>query len=280
MYATVGIAGLGLMGGSLARALRRLPEPPRVVACDRDRAVLERALGEGAVDEVGSAEDVFACELVVLATPIGAAVELLRAHHAAAPASSTLTDLCSVKRPIVAAAEALGLGERFVGGHPVAGDHRGGFAASRAELYDDARVWLTPLPGGDAATDALSAFWRALGARPAVTRADAHDELMAWASHLPQVASSALGRVLGRAGTSPAALGPGGRDTTRLAASPPALWTEILLANADLVAGPVEALAETLAAFARALRERDGEAIAALMDEAVQWTKRREGDHD
>ena len=273
-FSKVGIVGLGLMGGSLARAIGRLPERPRVLAADRDRRVLDRALAHGVIDEIGDVSGLFeSCDMIVLATPVRAAVDLLRSHHACLGPGAMVTDLGSVKRPIVEAAHSLGLGSRFVGGHPLAGDHRGGFDSARAALYDGARVWLTPLEPGAAPTASLMQFWRDIGAQPEVIDAAAHDRLMAWASHLPQITASALGRVLGAAGISPSNLGPGGRDTTRLAGSPTTLWTEILLDNADLLARPLAELIETLGVLATALGERDANTIGALLGDAVHWTE-------
>jgi prephenate dehydrogenase len=271
-FSTVGIVGLGLMGGSLARALRRVASGPRVLAADQDAAAAQRAIGEGVIDEVLGAGEVFErAELVVLATPVTATVELLRAHHGRLRSGALGTDLSSVKRPVMAVVRELGLGDVFVGGHPVAGDHRGGFGSSRAELYAGARVWLTPDGAGVAELERLEALWRALGARPQRIGAAEHDELLAWASHLPQLAASALGITLARGHLAPSALGPGGRDTTRLAASPPPLWTEILLANADLLDAPLTGLLEILDTFAVALRERNGALISELLGEGSQW---------
>jgi len=265
------------MGGSLARALRRLSSPPRIVAHDTDARTLARARDDGVIDAAAGAAEIFSvCDLVVLATPVRSAVELLRSHAGDLGTGATVTDLGSVKRPIVEAARALGLADSFVGGHPVAGDHRAGFEVARASLYDGACVWLTPLDGGGEKADEVGTLWRAVGARPALIDAEAHDNLMAWVSHLPQITASALGRVLGGAGIERSMLGPGGRDTTRLAASPTALWTEILLDNADLLERPMAELIDTLGALATALRERDARTIGALLSDAVHWTEKPE----
>ncbi|HEY8470981.1 MAG TPA: prephenate dehydrogenase/arogenate dehydrogenase family protein, partial [Longimicrobiales bacterium] len=246
-FRRVAIIGLGLMGGSLALALRRLPAPPRIAASTADAADLDRALELGIVDDAARdpAAVVPEADLVVYATPVGATLELLDAHRELFAGDAVVTDLGSVKRPVVSRARALGLAGRFVGGHPMAGSHRSGLAAARPGLYDGARVWLTPaaVPGGapgdsaaaSAALDRVATLWRGLGAHPVVTTAEEHDRLMAWASHLPQLAASALAGALARAGVARTDLGPGGADATRIAASSPALWADILIHNADLL---------------------------------------------
>ncbi len=276
----VAIVGLGLMGGSLALALRRLPRPPRIVAASADAADLERGLARGVVDDAApdAAVAVADADLVVYATPVSVTLELLASTRERIRDDAVVTDLGSVKRPVESRARAVGLGGRFVGGHPVAGSHRSGLAAARADLYDGARVWLTPAdaesagdPAAAHALERVAALWRSVGAEPAVIGAEEHDRLMAWASHLPQLAASALASALARAGIALADLGPGGADTTRIAASPPALWADILRHNADLVHQPLNALQGALAELAAALERGDGEALEDLLALASAW---------
>ncbi len=276
----VAIVGLGLMGGSLALALRRLPRPPRIVAASADAADLERGLARGVGDDAApdAAVAVADADLVVYATPVSVTLELLASTRERIRDDAVVTDLGSVKRPVESRARAVGLGGRFVGGHPVAGSHRSGLAAARADLYDGARVWLTPAdaesagdPAAAHALERVAALWRSVGAEPAVIGAEEHDRLMAWASHLPQLAASALASALARAGIAPADLGPGGADTTRIAASPPALWADILRHNADLVHQPLNALQGALAELAAALERGDGEALEDLLALASAW---------
>jgi len=283
-FRRIGIVGLGLMGGSLALALRRLEEPPFLAAFSLDRDELAQAQAAGIIDHAAPdpAAAVQDADLVVYATPIAATLELLHAHRGLWPAHAILTDLGSVKRPIMRRAAQLGLGTRFVGGHPMTGDHRTGLAAARADLYELARVWLVPAespahahdrppnPGHDPLAR-LAALWRALGAQPAPIDADRHDLLVAWTSHLPQLAASALGATLQRAGIDPTDLGPGGRDTTRLAAASPDLWTDILLHNADLLARPLAELRATLDQLADALARHDPHTLHQLLERARHW---------
>jgi len=279
-FRRVAIVGLGLMGGSLALALRRLPRPPRIAAASADAADLERGLAQGLVDD--AAEDaavaIADADLVVYATPVSVTLELLASTRQQIRDDAVVTDLGSVKRPVVSRARAVGLAGRFVGGHPVAGSHRSGLAAARADLYDGARVWLTPAdadPARDAAAahalERVAALWRSVGAEPAVIGAEEHDRLMAWASHLPQLAAAALAGALARAGVALADLGPGGADTTRIAAGSPALWADILRHNADLVRRPLDSLRGALAELAAALERGDREALEGLLALASAW---------
>jgi len=227
----VGIAGLGLVGGSLARALTRAGYC--VVGIDRPavgrRAFRARAVAATAtIDEAARGAD-----LVVLAAPPRANRLLLRRLAANAPATLVVTDVTSVKAPICREAARLGL-PAFVGGHPMAGTESSGFAASSADLFHR-RPWI--LVTGKAPPRAVSmvrSLVRAAGGRPVVMDAIEHDRAMAFLSHLPQVVSWALLDAARRDGVASRHLevaGPAFRDMTRLARSPRPLWRQILTEN-------------------------------------------------
>lgn len=226
----VAIVGLGLVGGSLARALTAAGyhvtgiDWPLVVRAARRR----RAITEGATrTEAGASADV-----VVLAAPPATNLRLLRRLARVARPGLVITDVSSVKGEIAREAARLGL-TGFVGGHPMAGTEKRGFSASTAGLFQAAPWWI--VPGRDArATRTVRALVRATGARPITIDAAAHDRAMAFLSHGPQVVAWCLmeaargdpvaRRHLGRAG-------PGFRGMTRLARSPRPLWKDILEAN-------------------------------------------------
>lgn len=260
--ATAAILGLGLMGGSLARDLvaRRV----RVLGYDADPGVLHAALGDGVLH--GTLDDSLAgldeAGLVVVATPVDAVASLLSRLAPRLSAEAFVTDVGSTKQAIVEHAEGAGLGERFVGSHPLAGDHRSGWGATRDGLYAGVRVFITPGPrSAPAAVEAIEGLWTALGAACTRIGAEEHDRRMAWASHLPQVASSAVAGALWPAGLTPGDLGPGGRDVTRLAASSPEMWAAICLANAAHLEPAVAAVSERTERFLTALRARDADAL-------------------
>jgi prephenate dehydrogenase len=277
---TAAIMGLGLVGGSLARDLAGLGW--RVAGADRDPATIEAATAAGVVDPAfgagdGATADMPDVEIIVIATPVRAVAGLLRWLGAAAPTGAVITDVSSTKRSVLAAAQAVGLAHRFVGSHPMAGDHRSGWAAARTGMFAGAPVWLCHAGAPDAARDRVAALWTAVGASPRAIEADAHDRLVAWSSHLPQVAASALAAVLARAGVLEPDLGPGGRDATRLAGGDPELWCHILADNADMVTPALDALVHQLTQVAIQLRARDDQGVRALLDEGRAWADRSGG---
>ena len=225
----VAVIGLGLVGGSLARALTRAGH--RVIGVDRAsvrrRALAASAVAEAMADPRAAAA---AADVVFLAAPPRANRALLR--RLADVDRVVLTDVSSVKAGIVADARRLGL-RRFVGGHPVAGTEGAGFAASSADLFRG-QAWVLVPSADPRAYHAVRALVRAVGARPVALRAAEHDRVLGLLSHLPQVVAWALmDAVRGdrSAARRLALAGPGFRDMTRLARSPRALWREILAEN-------------------------------------------------
>jgi prephenate dehydrogenase len=234
---TVAVVGLGLIGGSIARGLTR--RGWRVLGVDR-AAPLRAALRAGAIAQgfrsvLPAARE---AQVVVLAAPPAANRRLLRALAAMRPRPGVVTDVGSVKGPICAEARRLGL-RGFVGGHPMAGRERSGFAASSADLFRD-RPWvLVHAPAAALSARLVTRMARALGARVKRMDAAAHDRAVAFVSHLPQLVAWALrdaargdavaSRHLDVAGT-------GFADMTRLGVSPRGLWREILRENRAEVA--------------------------------------------
>ena len=270
-FATVAIVGLGLIGGSLARALKVLPRPPRVVASSNSGHDLEMAERAGVID--GGASDpaplLPVADLVVYATPLNATLRLLGEHRGRWPAGAAVTDVASLKAPVEEAMRALGESARYTGSHPMAGGEGSGFAHSAADLFAGATVWLTGEGKGGAAVEAL---WRAAGARPRWTASAEHDQRMAWCSHLPQLTANALARVLERSGHQPSDLGTGGADMVRLAASSPEMWLPLL--EQSEVAGALRELARTVEAMAGALERRELAAIERWMRKTRAWRGR------
>ena len=267
---TVAIIGLGLMGGSLARDLWALGHP--VLGYDRDAATLEAARASGYIQEAPTSfRGIEDAEVVVLALPVAASLETLTAL-APRLRGPLVTDMGSTKRSIVAAAEAAGLADRFVGAHPLAGDHRSGWDVSRAGLFHGAPCFLCPARqarGGP--LEHATRFWRSVGADPQPMSAHEHDARLAWVSHLPQATATLLAAALARSSYPVGALGPGGRDTTRLAASSTAMWTDIFLENADQLDPGLDALGDALARLRTALRRGDRRELERLLGVAKAW---------
>lgn len=261
----VAVLGVGLIGGSIGLAARRLDA--EVVGCSRRPETVERALELGALDR-GAASVAEACEgadLVFCAGPVAALPEQAREALAAGGPGTVVTDVGSTKGELVAA---LGGDERFIGGHPLAGAETAGVDNARADLFEGARWYLTPTDRSSGLLyDKLQRFLTGIGARPQAIDARDHDRLMATVSHLPHVlanslvaeAASSLGSEDGRVPE----VGPSFRDATRVAGSNPAVWADIYASNRDAVADSVDSVARRLAEAAELIRAGDRGSLAA-----------------
>lgn len=271
--ARIGIVGLGLMGGSLARALKALPESPIIRAYSLHEQDLRTARAAGAVDESSNdaAEVAADVDLVVYATPLEATLGLLSAHEEVWRDDAVITDVVSLKEPLLQRMRRLGAAERYVGGHPMSGGVGSGFGASRRGLFQDVLVWLVRGDAERRAARLVTGMWEAVGARPAWTEADAHDRKMAWVSHLPQLVANALARALSEEGFGPEDLGPGGRGMTRLAGSSPLMWRDLLASTAPELAPALRAVGREITELARWLSDGDVESVADLMARTRHW---------
>jgi prephenate dehydrogenase len=273
---TLGLIGLGAIGGSVARQAK-LSGIPTIVGWSPEPAERAAAAQQGALDDAPprAADVARVSDLLILAAPPAANLKQLDAAAAHLKPGAFVTDVGSVKRAIVARAEALGIARRFAGSHPLAGTHRHGFDASRADLFRGAVVYVTPSADGADACREVAHFWETvLDARPVVMDAARHDAQLALTSHVPQIVASLLGDFLAAQAPKGASFGPGALDTTRLAASEPALWTEILLMNRDEVLPALRGLEESLGTVERALESGDAPALTAWLTRAAEWRRR------
>jgi prephenate dehydrogenase len=239
------------------------PDARREAGPDARRETELDARREAALDDV---------DILVIATPVRAAPPLLRWLAGAVPDRAVLTDVGSTKRSIIAEAARVGVADRFVGGHPMAGHHEAGWSAAREGLFHGATVWLCEsglVP--EESRLRVESMWREVGGQPQWIDAHDHDRLVAWASHLPQIVASALARALDRERIAPGRLGPGGRDATRLAGSDADLWTDVLLDNADLVAPALEGMAAELSRWRHLIRDSDEAGLRHALAEARRW---------
>jgi prephenate dehydrogenase len=251
------ILGVGLLGGSVARAARAQGLAREIIGVGRDRQRLAPALADGVLDGAVTdvAEGVRGADLVVLAATVLANESLLAQVWRHAADGALITDVGSTKRGIVHAAERLAATRplAFVGSHPMAGSEKSGYAIARADLFHGALVVVTPTETTDPrAVKAVTEFWEAIGARVVTLDPESHDRAVAAISHVPHVVAWALMDAVAR--FEPSALevaARGFKDTTRIAASDPAMWRDILVANADAVLA-------TLGGFRRALSELEG----------------------
>jgi prephenate dehydrogenase len=277
IFHRIGIVGLGLIGGSLALAARGIWPSGLVIGVDRNE-VLEQAAARHAIDVAASDLTIVSeADLVILAAPVLQNIQILRQLPDYIKKPVIVTDVGSTKRAIVETAAVLPPHFTFVGGHPLAGSTRGGIAAARTGLFVG-RPWLFTPDGGEAASgpagDALRRlfqFAEAVGAVPHAMDAGAHDHLVAFISHLPQLAASALMQAVGdAAGEQGLALsGRGLVDTTRLAGSPADIWADICASNADEIGPAIDTLIELLQRIRGRLHDR--EAITHLFDAANRW---------
>lgn len=237
----VAVVGVGLIGGSVAAGCKARGLAARVTGVDSNPTAREIARARGLVDAVEAApgDSLRDADLVVLSVPVGALARVLGTTARLLRDGTTVTDVGSVKRPVVTAAErALPAGPRFVGGHPIAGTEGAGPAHASPRLFEDAMCILTPTartdPGALAQTRAL---WEGLGARVVLMDAERHDAVLAATSHLPHVLAYALVGMLAEMEEENGPLfsygGGGLRDMTRIAQSPATLWREICLLNRD-----------------------------------------------
>lgn len=239
------IVGTGLLGASLAGAAKARGLFAHVTGVGRSRANLDTAVARGLVDE--GSTDLFAAvkdaDLVVLATPVVTAVSQLHEVAIKAP-KAVITDVGSVKGPIVKEAERAGLCHRFVGAHPLAGKAETGAGAADPDLFRGRHVVLTPdihTPG--ALVDDMRALWTAVDASVSVMKAEEHDDVLARSSHLPQMVAFVLAAMVD---ASPARadivklIAGGFRDTTRLAASDADMWVDIARLNSDAIADAMD----------------------------------------
>ncbi len=280
-FRSVTIVGIGLIGGSIGAAVRALDHPPHVRGVDVDPETLSRAVELGIVDEaLGSADAVemgwFSSngdDLVVLATPASVAEEWID-RLGDLGFTGTVTDVASTKQGVLRRAQASLTAARFVGGHPMAGSERSGVDAASKDLFQGAYYVLTPAEDTD-----MSAFRRvhrlvtSIGARAVTVDAGAHDEAVAVVSHVPHVAAAALVSLAkDRAGDKDdlLRLAAGGfKDTTRIAAGSPGLWTGILLDNADAVVKGIEDLRGVLEDVSLAVRAGDPTAVNSWLKSAA-----------
>jgi len=272
----VAIVGVGLVGGSLALALRRAGAVTSITAFDRDLQALERATALGVIDEAAQSvsEAARGADLVVIALPVRAIGPALHDVGLALEPHAAVTDVGSTKSEVVAIARAE-LRERFarfVPGHPIAGREASGVEAATAELFRGARVVLTPQPEtAPDAVDIVRAAWEAAGGRVTQLAAEAHDRIFAAVSHLPHLLSFALVSEIAAREEAAELFGfaaGGFRDFTRIAASSPEMWRDIALQNKAALLAELERYEARLAVF-RALIERgDGPGLERLMTEA------------
>jgi prephenate dehydrogenase len=282
MIERLGVIGVGLIGGSVARAARAQGWVATVAGVDADAGNLRKALESGVIDVAceNVADGVAACDLVVIATPVGSVESLLRQLKPVWSEHTVYTDVGSTKCDVIAAAERVfgTVPANFVPGHPIAGAERSGVEAAQADLYQGKRVILTPLPDTrPEAVRRVEELWRALGAKVSCMEPAHHDEVLAATSHLPHVLAFVLTEMLGRKDEQQEifqyAAG-GFRDFTRIASSDPRMWLDICLANGREIVPLIEQYREALRRAADLIANRSADELLALFANARQARQR------
>lgn len=274
------IVGVGLIGGSLARALRRAGAVGEVVGTSRREAHLRRAEALGVIDRFHPepAQAASGADVVVVCTPMGAMEAVFRALRPGLAPGAVLTDAGSVKQTVFRAARAAfgRVPPYLVPAHPIAGTEHSGVEASFASLFDGRRVILTPGAAADpAAVARVESMWRAAGAR--VDRMDAarHDRILASISHLPHLLAYALVDLAASGPEDGFRYAAGGfRDFSRIASSDPVMWRDICLENRDAIGEVLEAFAARIGGLADDVRRGDA---AALHERFARAKRARDG---
>lgn len=276
LFRKVAILGVGLLGGSLGQALRQRRVATHVHGYVRREASLAECRAAEAVEDVST--DLAAvtrnADLVVLCTPIGQMSALLARALPALKPGAIVTDVGSVKGPVVAEAEPLCLkaSARFIGSHPMAGSEKTGVSAAQPRLFEGAACAVTPTKRSDpAALVQVEALWRILGMNVIRLAPETHDALVAHASHLPQAIAASLAELVLDPSFAPeqSQLCAGGfRDGTRIAAGSPEMWRDIFLANRAPVVQAMDAFVGRLRMLRKAVRSGDTDRIATFLQRA------------
>ena len=269
-FERVALIGIGLIGSSLARLVRRDNLAEHIAVCARTHATLDKARALGFADSATT--DPRACvegaDLIVLCTPLGAYTEIARAIAPELRPGAIVTDVGSAKECVIAdVGPHLPEGAHFVPGHPIAGTEYSGPEAGFAELFEGRFCILTPPPGADpAAIERVAALWRHAGMTVQTMSARHHDRVLAITSHLPHlIAYTIVGTATDLADEAKSEVikfsAGGFRDFTRIAASDPVMWRDVFLNNRDAVLEMLARFTEDLTALQRAIRWGEGEVL-------------------
>ena len=259
------IIGVGLIGGSLARALKKGGAVGEVVGAGRDVTHLEKAKALGVIDsfETDVTLAVKGCDMVVVAVPLGAMQSIFEKIAPVITDDMIITDVGSAKGSVVSAAQSAfkTLPKTFVPGHPIAGTEKSGVEASFAELYENRRIIITPLESSSSnAVSKVKSMWQACGADVVETSIEHHDEVLAATSHLPHMLAFSLVDTLAKmdAKNEIFDFAAGGfRDFTRIASSDPDMWRDICLANGNALVGMIKKFSDDLQLLSKAIESND-----------------------
>lgn len=274
-FSKVGFIGLGLIGGSIAKNIRKDFPDTDMIAFDVDTLAVKKALADGTVNRSTSAvDDQFSdCQLIFLCAPTHFNIAHLKQLKDIIAPDCILTDVGSVKADICQAVEALDMNDHFIGGHPMVGSEQSGYQAAREYLLENAYYFICPSPtvSGDK-TERLSTYIESLGALPIIYSPEEHDHVTSYISHIPHVIAASLVNLVKAADTDGMykKLAAGGfKDITRIASSSPMVWEHILTSNAKQVKLGLREYISLLEDMLSSIEHMDGKAIYNFFDEAM-----------
>lgn len=272
---TCGFIGLGLIGGSIAKALHAGIPDTHLIAYDTNTASLQLAIQEGVIQEACSeiGEDFGKCDYLFLCAPVSHNDQNLLLLKKYLSPETILTDVGSVKTGIHQLIESMGLTNQFIGGHPMTGSERFGYANSKASLFENAYYILTP--ANEVPTEKISAYQtlvQTMGAIPLVLPYEQHDYITAAISHLPHVIAASLVNLVKNADSKEGIMkmiaAGGFKDITRIASSSPAMWQQICLTNTENISSLLERYIQDLQAVKQEIDEKKSDSLYQFFDEA------------
>lgn len=271
----IGVIGLGLIGGSMAKAIKKYTAHS-VLGCDMNEAVLLQALADGSIDGILTDEALSGCDMVLAALYPAAVVSYIEEHLDLFSDHATIVDLCGVKQAVIDPVSRLSLpeGVTYIGGHPMAGMEKSGYANAKAELFQKASMILVPQGEKNTAFYEAEEFFLSLGfGRIKVTTAEEHDRVIAFTSQLAHVVSSAY--VLSPTSLEHYGFSAGSyKDMTRVARLNETMWTELFLDNRAALAAELEGIIDRLSLYRDAIADGDRELLFAKLKEGRE---RKEG---
>ena len=278
MKTKVGFIGFGLIAGSLAHALKESGRDYHITATSRHLEPVIAAVADGIVDVAAPAVDeTFAqCDIILLCTPVITITEYLTKLKAIASPDCIITDVGSVKTIIHEAADSLGLNDRFIGGHPMAGSEKTGYENSTTELLENAFYILTPTSQTpQSMIDTMENIVSRIGAIPVVLQPDTHDDIVAAISHVPHIIAASLVNMVREHDDEKEhmhALAAGGfKDITRIASSSPVMWENICLTNPDSIIRFIDLYIQYMTDMKEAIQKKDSAFITSFFEHSKTY---------
>ena len=275
-HSVIGIVGTGLIGTSLALALKNCDAKQNILGCDTDETHVRQAMERGAFD--GFKENPLAlaehCDILVVATPIGV-VRSIFEQIKNTTERVIITDVGSVKGSVIIDACAV-WGEmpaRMVPAHPIAGTENSGPGAASKDLFASRYVFLTPEQADEVAVNVVQDLWSKVGAKIEILTAVRHDELFAATSHLPHIVAYALIHSLEQAGVNPGFSAGGLKDFTRIAASNPTMWRDIFIANENYILEAIKTFEESVRTIRKLIEKKQSDGLHDLLEKTVAEKK-------